>query len=485
MQEITKQKKHDDDYLKNDFSRKFLFVDNISRCKKLKPELELCIIETDFNKLDLKLIKKLKLTNQNTEFWICSNYPTRENILIANKLGIKNIISSPVDKKIVEDFFNNKNGNFYINKISENDYDYSSILNLKVMIVDDNPMNVELLEEILSTFGLEISAFSKPKEAYQKILHEKFDLILLDIMMPEMSGFELAKKIKNTQLNKNVPLIFISALSDSHNKIKGYDLGSFAYIEKPFDVNIVRSQIFNILKNQKTQEILNSAQEGFLATIAHDLKTPISAEINALNLLLNENLGSLEAGQQEIIEDILNSTKFMQDMIENILCKNKIENNKINLSKQVYSLKGVIEHCRELTKYILVPKQQKIDFQCNIDNVLLPLDLLEMKRAIHNLISNASEYSPIGSKIVIKIFEVKNKLGFYVQDFGRGIDLENQKDVFYQYISYAKKYKKVGTGLGLYITKKIIEAHDGEILLESQVDRGTKITVLLPTYNKE
>lgn len=466
----------------NEFSflKKFIIVEDINICKKLKPDIELCIIKTDFNKIDLKLIKKLKNSKKNVEFWICSNDLSRENVLIANKIGIKNAISSPVDIKIVEDFFITKKNPSLNKKEQKETYDYSSILHSKIMIVDDNPLNIELLEEILSTFNASIYKFLKPKEAYQIVENMKFDLVLLDVMMPEMSGFELAKKIKNTKLNKHVPIIFISALSDAQNKIRGYDLGSFAYIEKPFDVNIVKSQIFNLLKNQKTQELLNSAQESFLATIAHDLKTPINAEINALNLLLNKNLGNLGELQQEILEDILSSTKFMQDMVENILCKNKIDNNKIGLCKEVYSLKKVVEHCIELTKYILTPKNQKIEFECKIENTLLPLDFMEIKRAVHNLIANASEYSPDGSKIIIKIIQNNNKIGLYIQDFGTGIELEDQKDIFYQYISYAKKYKKVGTGLGLYITKRIIEAHNGEITLESKLDYGTRITFLLP-----
>lgn len=484
MLEIVKQKRSDKDNFKIAYSQKFLYIENISKIKKIKSEVELCIIATDFNKSDLKSIKKLKTLNENTLFWITSNNPSRENISAANKIGIQNIVSSPVDPKIVEEFFNNKNEAF-LNNDSLNEYDCSCISGSKIMIIDDNPMNVELLKEILSSFGCEISTFIKPKEGYKKMLHEKFDLFLLDIMMPEMSGFEFAKRIKNSPINKNSPIVFISALSDSRNKIKGYDLGSIAYIEKPFDVNIIKAQIFNLLKNQKTQETINSDQENFLATIAHDLKTPINAEINALNLLLNENLGALEGEQQEIIEDILNSTKFMQDMVENILCKNKIHNNKILISKQVYSLKEIIEHCIELTKYILTPKQQRIRLQCDIENTFLPLDFLEIKRALHNLIANASEYSPVGGEIIIKIIKINNKIGFYIQDFGKGIDLEHQEDVFYQYISYAKKYKKVGTGLGLYITKAIVEAHDGEITLESKVDYGTKITVLLPLYSKE
>lgn len=467
---------------RNNFYHKFLLIEDISKFKKIKSDIELCIIKTNFEKSDLKSIKKIKSTNKKIEFWICSNNLSRENILASNKLGIKTIISSPIDEKMVEEFFNHKDEliNSNENAILQ---DYSGIANLKVMIVDDNNMNVELLEEILSKFNLNISSHLKPKEALERILHERFDLFLLDVMMPEMSGFELAQRIKETPHNKDVPIIFVSALSDSHTKIKGYNLGSFAYIEKPFDVNVIRSQIFNILKNKKAQEILTSDKENFLATVAHDLKTPIRAGITALNLLKNESLGKSE--ESEIIDDLINSTQFMQDMVENILCRNKIESSQITLSKQVYCLKELAEHCTELTKYILVPKRQQIKLTCTVNNTLIPMDFLEMKRALHNLIANASAYSPVGSKILVKIFEKGSKLGLYVQDFGRGIDLEHQKDVFSQYMSHAKQYKTVGSGLGLYITKKIIEAHDGEITLESRIGYGTKITLFLPIYNKQ
>ncbi len=484
MPDIISFINEDKNNLKNNFHREFLFIDNISNYKKINPEIKLCIIQTDFVKAELKLIKKITMMNKNTEFWISSENLSRENIIIANKIGIKTVISSPFNIKMAEEFFDNRNNNFYKDKQLNNDYNFSCIANSKIMIVDDNFMNVELLREILSEFNIQISSFLKPKDAYKLVLEEKFDMFLLDIMMPEMSGFELAKKIKNTQLNKDTPIIFISALSDSHNKIMGFDLGSFAYIEKPFDINIVKSQIFNILKNKKAQELVSANKESFLATVAHDLKTPINAGINALNLLLNENLGELEDMQQEIVEDILNSTKFMQDMVENILCKNKIANGKVILTKKTHPLREVIEHCIELTKHILVPKQQQIRLKCELDNTLLQMDFLEMKRAIHNLIANASEYSPVGSSILIKIFEIDNKKGFFIQDFGRGIDLEHQKDVFSQYMSFAKKYKRVGSGLGLYITKEIIEEHGGEISLKSKIGCGTKITVLLPTHDK-
>lgn len=470
--------------LNSDLQLNFLFVDNLSKIPRIKDDIELCIIQTDFSKSDISKIKKLKLKNKNVEFWISTDNLSRENIIIANKIDVKTVISSPIDKKMVEEFFVRKYGKTRT-ILTETKFDYAEIENLKVMIVDDNNMNVELLEKILSKLHLNITSFLKPKEALQAASKEKFDLFLLDVMMPEMSGFELAKRIKECPLNKNVPVMFISALSDSHNKIRGYNLGSCAYIEKPFDVNVLRTQIFSILKNQKALEFVTDNKENFLATVAHDLKTPIRAEINALNLLLNNNLSELEETQQEIIEDLLNSAKFMQNMVENILCKSKIENDKIELHKQVYSIKELVQHCVELTKYILEPKNQKIRLQCSAGDLLLPFDVIEMKRAVHNLIVNASDYSPQGGEIKIKIFENDNQIGLQIQDFGSGIKLENQNDIFTQYMTMAKKHKTVGSGLGLFITKRIVEAHGGEITLESKVGYGTKITIYLPIYSRE
>lgn len=485
MPEIKKSLNIDKNFSKSNFCHKFFFIDNVSLTKTINPEIELCIIQTDFSKSDITSIKKLKSKHGGTEFWISTSDPSRENILIANQIGIKTIVSSPFNKKMVEDFFNERKDSIDIAEEFDKNYDYSYILNSKIMIVDDNPMNVELLCEILAKFNLKISKFLKPKDALSAAMTEKFDLCLLDVMMPEMSGFDLSKRIKNTPLNKNTKIIFISALSDAMTKIKGYNLGSSAYIEKPFDINIVKSQIFNLLKNGKDEEKINSAQENFLATVAHDLKTPISAEINALNLLLNRNLGELDDAQQEILQDILESTKFMQDMVENILCKNKIDSNKMVLSKQIYSLKEIVEYSIDLTKYILEPKKQKIELQCDVVHSLIPVDFVEIKRVINNLIANASEYSPVEGKIIIKIFEQKNGIGLSIQDFGKGIEINDQNDVFSRYISYAKKYKKVGSGLGLYITKRIIEAHKGKITLESKIGQGTKITIFLPQYVKE
>src|SRR5574344_1279465 len=118
------------------------------------------------------------------------------------------------------------------------------------------------------------------------------------------------------------------------------------------------------ITESSSQKINNNDKDLFLATVAHDFKTPINAEINALKLLLNNSFGDLGKEQKCIIEDILNSTKFLKDLVENVLCKNKIEQNKIGLLKQVYSLKELAENCIKNVEYILKPKGQKIILRC-------------------------------------------------------------------------------------------------------------------------
>ena len=143
------------------------------------------------------LVKRLNKKFPNLEIWLTSNDISRKNILLANASGVKNVISYPVDIKLVQKYFNNhKEHGVTLPEVTN----YASLKGLKVMIVDDNRMNIDLLVETLGTLDLDITTFLKPVEASKIAVKEKFDLFLLDIMMPEMSGFELAEIIKHSKI---------------------------------------------------------------------------------------------------------------------------------------------------------------------------------------------------------------------------------------------------------------------------------------------
>ena len=457
-------------------NEKFIFVENLKDLENIcgLSKKKLCNAKTDFK--DLYLVKRLNKKFPNLEIWLTSNDISRKNILLANASGVKNVISYPVDIKLVQKYFNNhKEHSVTLPEVAN----YASLKGLKVMIVDDNRMNIDLLVETLGTLDLDITTFLKPVEASKIAVKEKFDLFLLDIMMPEMSGFELAEIIKHSKINTGTPIVFISALSDSENKIMGYNIGSCAYIEKPFDVSVVRSQIYNMLKTKRLQDALNDKKETFLAMVTHDLKTPIYAEICALELL-NKNNEKMNCMQQEIITDILSAAKYMKNLVENITQKYRVENESLVLQKTKCSLKNIAISCIEDTKYLFEEKNIKYILNCSAREPFAIMDELEMKRVVHNLIINTIEHGIRKSKVIMDIKESGKSLIFSITNFGVGLEIQNPDDIFLKYVSYAGKHKKLGSGLGLYIAKKIIDAHNGTIKVESEAGKYVKFTFTIP-----
>lgn len=457
-------------------NEKLIFVESLKDLEKINglSKKKLCVAKTDFK--DLYIIKKINKKYPDLEIWLTSSEISRKNILLANSSGVKNIIPYPVDIRLIQKYFQKQNKTESLTAEIPN---YRSLKGLKVMVVDDNQMNIDLLKETLSVLELDIKTFLKPIEASKIVNDEKFDLFLLDIMMPEMSGFELANIIKRTKINSDAPIIFISALSDAENKIMGYNVGSCAYIEKPFDIAVVRSQIYNMLKTKSLQDALNDKKETFLAMVTHDLKTPIYAEICALELL-NKNRDKMDGMQTEIISDILSAAKYMKNLVENITQKYKVESENLVLQKTQCSLKDIVISCIEDTKYLFEEKFIRYILNCSAKNLYAYMDELEIKRVVHNLIINTIEHGIAKSKVIMDIKESEKFLIFSITNFGTGLEIKNSDDIFLKYVSYADKHKKINSGLGLYIAKKIIDAHCGKIKVESEANKYVKFTFSIP-----
>ncbi|MDD3237290.1 MAG: hybrid sensor histidine kinase/response regulator [Candidatus Gastranaerophilales bacterium] len=563
---------------------------------------QLCIIK--LNTLENNELQKIKNIIQNyhhIDFWATNNSCTKNDILKAYNLGFKNFIQLPLDKDIIVNSLkknklknNEKYGNIKIN--------FSDYQNSQILIVDDMCMNIELLKEVLSPFKITPDCYMKPFDALKIIDEKKYDLILLDIVMPGLNGFEFAEKLKLSNKNKATPVIFISALDNIKVKIQSYNLGSYAYINKPIDIKSTRVQIYNALKikrlqdslfnekekldtifqfsrseiiltdknfniisqnhrytmrsvqkacnfielikedntesnvskindfatqneqnltikinyhndvnghlipanaciskifstlntldgyliiiNDITQEVQNQKQkETFIATLTHDLKTPIRAQIQALQLILNNKFGIVDGELASILNEILSSCKFMQHMTDNLLTKYKTQNGHMILTKEKKSIYDIIKKNSEQLKYLLEQKNQtvKIINETKFDE--LELDPLAIKRVLNNLIINASEYTPENGTITIKIEDDNDKLKVSVIDTGWGIPEEDKDTIFDEYISTAKRFRKVGYGLGLYICKKIIEEHNGNIYVNSEEGKGTEFVFTLPLSN--
>lgn len=454
-------------------SEKYIILDEFS--DDLDPNTELCIINFNIQPFMANL-KNLINLHKTTTFWIATKDFSKNYIQKASKLGIKNIIPIPIKQDLIEKFFNPENSED--NSISKNEF--KPLENSNVMIVDDNELNIALLTEILSDLGVNITSLKNPLDCKEQIFHKKYDLFLLDILMPEMSGFELAEIIKNSELNSSSPIIFISAISGEENMLNGYKLGAYSYIEKPYKPDIVKSQIYNILKSEENKTIIDKEKDNFVATLTHDLKSPINAEICTLKYLLKKKPDEIKNIQTEMLAELLNSAKYMKLITDKILTHYKQKNKNLTIKKEKTDINNLIISSIEEVKYLTKEKDIQIRLFSPDERIVIDIDPLEIKRVFNNLLANAIEYSYKNSFIDIKLEKTANCCICAIKDYGIGINLLKYKNIFDEYVSLSKEHKKVGFGLGLNVCKSIITAHKGTIKIDSEPSKGTEITFQLP-----
>lgn len=349
-----------------------------------------------------------------------------------------------------------------LSKTSRNKSTFTKFKGAKVLLVDDAQINLDVLKDVLSPFCLELYAFTDPRAALEETNKTKFDLIFLDISMPMLNGFELAQKIKKGKLNCVTGLIFVTGNGEIENEIKSYSLGSIAYIKKPVDIETLRAQVYGILETRALQNEIINEKENFIQMLTHDLKTPISAQIGAIRLLLDEKFGHINETQREILTEALVSNQYMLTMVRNVLAKYKYSEQAIEIVFGEHKIGEDIQEILNDFRFMLNEKGASVRLLGNLE-VKVCYDEVEIKRVLNNLISNAVEHCVNGSEIKIEIKEDENCLHVSVSNKCYEICEEDLDLLFGKYASKSKKYRKVGFGLGLYICREIIEAHGGKI----------------------
>lgn len=425
-----------------------------------------CFLSIDFDsENETEIAKKFMNNNKHLRFCAYFENMNRNSLNSAHLLGcdkfcydfksLKNILSSSETK------------------ISRVKTAFSKFKNAKVLLVDDVQINLEVLGDILLPFCFEMHPHTSAKEALNAALNVKFDLIFLDISMPEINGFELAKKIKKSKLNSNTSIIFVTGDRELQSKIKCYTLGSIAYIEKPLEPETMRAQVYGILETRALQNEIIDEKENFIQMLTHDLKTPIGAQISVVKLLLSGKFGHITPEQKELISEILSSNKYMLTMVRNVLAKYKYENDSMQITKSAHKIENNIVEILNEFRFLFDKKgiKTKLSGDFGID---LRYDEIEIKRVLNNLISNAAEHCNPNSAIEIELKRVQDNLFVKIINLGSGLLEEDLEKIFNKYTSKAKRYRKVGFGLGLYICKEIVKAHGGDIVAKIQEAKGVE-----------
>lgn len=357
----------------------------------------------------------------------------------------------------------------------------------KVLIVDDVPANIRILgqairdhyEVLIATDGgkaLEIAFGESPP-----------DLILLDIIMPEMDGYEVCRRIKENPATANIPIIFITSKSEEEDEAKGFEAGGVDYIGKPFSLPIVKARVRThvALKRQQDElRALNETKNRFLGTAAHDLRNPLAAIRGLTEIMLEGATGPVPEEQEEMLQMVFNTSDHMLALVNDLLDVAVIESGKFDLSLEEEDIeKLVADRLR-----ILKPSAAKKDIRIETEFEPTPNCLLDGQRIVQvfdNLFTNAVKFSPAGSTIWIRIREKSGKVHLEVADEGPGISEENQKRLFgeFQRLGTKPTGGESSTGLGLSIVNRIVKAHGGEVRVESVIGSGTTMTAVFPVQD--
>ena len=234
-----------------------------------------------------------------------------------------------------------------------------------------------------------------------------------------------------------------------------------------------------ILKNVTNERELESLKDDFVATLTHDLKVPIIAETNMLELFLNESFGHVSEKQRTALKNMQASNKELLDLVQIVLETYKVRDGKIRLYKDNIMLKGFIEEIIEEMRPIADKTKNNLEFMTPRD-IRVYADRIQLKRVVKNLIQNAISYGEPNSPVEIKIGEIPRYIVITVKDYGAGISKSDINKIFNKYYSAAKKFRKIGTGLGLYLALQVIKSHEGELVVESEEGKYTEFMIKLP-----
>lgn len=356
-----------------------------------------------------------------------------------------------------------------------------------ILVCDDLPANLDLLTDLLTTSGYKVSTYLVPEQALEACEENKPDLLLLDIALPRMDGFELLRRIRQIDGMSDKPVIFLSAHHDMENRIKGFDLGAADFIPKPFNIREITARIKTHLKMaEKPKMLAQQVQDAEMAiyTATHDLRNPMS-NIDMAATILTDSLqerGDLTDTEQYCFEMIQKASQKMHSMIDDVLSFAELQNMR-RIDRKDVVIADLLKASYE--QYMLTAKEKSIGLTYEFDGDESRSALLEsisMRRMVDNLLSNAIKYTPVDGKVSLCVTINDTQLEIIVQDTGIGIPEDMLDKVFNQFVRVddPEHRKEKGTGLGLSVVKRVVDLHEGTVTVASTVGEGTRFTVIFP-----
>ncbi|WP_291584897.1 response regulator [Bacteroides sp.] len=362
----------------------------------------------------------------------------------------------------------------------------------KILIVDDVMSNVLLLKVLLTNEKFQIATASNGRQALDQVEKERPDLVLLDVMMPDMSGFEVSQQLKANPETAEIPIIFLTALNSTADIVKGFQVGGNDFISKPFNkeelIIRVTHQISLIAAKRiivaQTEELRKTiiGRDKLYSVIAHDLRSPMGSIKMVLNMLiLNLPSDTIGAEMYELLTMANQTTEDVFSLLDNLLKWTKSQIGKLKVVYQDIDMVEVTEGVIEI--FSMVAELKKISIRLEAPAKLeVNADIDMIKTVIRNLLSNAIKFSNEETEILVTVQEQEGMAVVSVKDSGCGIDEENQKKLLHTdtHFSTFGTNNEEGSGLGLLLCQDFVIKNGGKLWFKSAKGEGSTFSFSIP-----
>ncbi len=372
----------------------------------------------------------------------------------------------------------------------------------KILIVDDKADNTASLAQVLAREGLRIVEAHAGNDALGLMLEHEFALVLLDVQMPCMDGYEVASLMRRNPRTAQVPIIFLTAINKEYQHVRdGYQAGAVDYLFKPVDPEIIRAKVDIFLaldRARREKEILvgelhtsNSQlqdlyrrKSDFLAAASHELRTPLTVIREFCSLVHDEVVGTLNQEQKKCLHAAVRNCDRLADMVNGLLDLESVESGShpIRRDKVDAGALAMTVHTDFVPRCAKAGQDLRLEVADNLPPVLVDKDLIT--QVLVNLLGNALRFTPTGGRITLEVGPCPVGVRLEIRDTGCGIAPEDQDRAFEKFIQLNRRGGpgSQGTGLGLAISRRIARLHGGDIELESSPGHGSRFWLDLPAY---
>ena len=358
-----------------------------------------------------------------------------------------------------------------------------------ILMVDDNPVNLQVLTSMLKQSGWRPRPVTSGRLGLQAARNEPPDLILLDVNMPDMNGYEVCEALKADARLADIPVIFVSALGETMDKVKGFAVGGVDYVTKPFQLDEVRARVAAHLELRRQQRELRTNYEklrererlrdSLVHMIVHDLRSPLTA-ISAYLELFAQEATKLGAETQEDIASAMHATRNMVRMINGILDVSKMEAQMMKLDLRECDLVQVVAASMNDLESLVGARRLAFERPAAPARALADQEIVA--RIVQNFLANALRFTPSDGEIRVGVVVEEEQVRVFVADTGPGIAPDFHRSIFDKFaqVGGPASSRNRSTGLGLAFCKMAVDAHGGHIGVDSELGKGSNFWFTLP-----